>query len=144
MSPASNSIINNLITNPKRLFLWDGIGGLISAFMLYVVLTDFSGMPPRTLNQLAAIALFCCVYSLSCYAFVKSRWKKFMTFIAVFNGCYCVLTLVMMVINFTELEPAGTIYFIAEIAIIAKLAITEFQSVRYHNNKNSGTESDIS
>lgn len=143
MSPATNSIINNLITNPKRLFLWDGIGGLISAFMLFLVLKDFSGMPPRVLNQLAAIALFCGVYSLSCYAFVKSQWKNFMTFIAVFNGCYCILTLVMMVINFTELEPAGTIYFIAEIAIIAKLAITEFQSVRYHNNKNSGTESDI-
>ena len=66
-----------------------------------------------------------------------------MTFIAVFNGCYCVLTLIIVVIHFTVLEPLGSIYFIGEIAIIAKLAITEFQSVRYHNNKNSSAESDI-
>jgi hypothetical protein len=137
------TLTNRLISNPKQLFLLDGIGGMISAFMLYVVLKDFSGMPPRVLNQLAAIALFCGIYSLSCFAFVKSQWKNFMTFIAVFNGCYCVLTLIIVVIHFTVLEPLGSIYFIGEIAIIAKLAITEFQSVRYHNNKNSGAESDI-
>lgn len=137
MSPASNGFINSLIANPKRLFLADGIGGLISAFMLYVVLKDFSGMPSRVLDQLAAIALFCGIYSLSCYAFVKSHWKNFMKFICVFNGCYCVLTLVMMVIHFSSLQPAGTIYFLAEIAIIAKLAITEFKAVQYDNNKSN-------
>jgi len=131
------TLTTRLISNPKQLFLVDGIGGLVSAFMLYVVLKDFSGMPSRVLDQLAAIALFCGIYSLSCYAFVKSRWKNFMKFICVFNGCYCVLTLVIMVIHFSSLQPAGTIYFLAEIAIIAKLAITEFKAVKYGSNKSN-------
>ena len=143
MSADQPTLIQHLISHPKKLFLLDAAGAVFSAFMLYVVLKDFSGMPARVLNQLAAIALFCAVYSFSCYAFVKSKWKNFMRFLSVLNGCYCVLTLVLIVIHFTTIHPAGIIYFIAEIAIIAKLAITELQAVRYSSTNNDNAKKEI-
>ena len=130
MPSLTDTISNRLISNPRQLFLVDGIGALVSAFLLFVLLKGFSGMPSGILNQLSMVALFLSIYSLSCYAFLKSRWKNFMGLLSVLNGCYCILTLILMVVYFKLLSIAGTIYFIAEIAIIAKLATIEYKAFR--------------
>lgn len=131
MASLTDSFSKRLINQPRQLFLADGIGALISAFLLYVIVKGFSGMPSSVLNQLAAIALFFSIYSFSCYAFVKRKWEYFIAIICFMNFCYCLLTFSLVIIHFSSLSIAGSIYFIGEIAIIAKLAIIEYKAFRF-------------
>lgn len=54
------SIINKITSNPKMIFIIDGFGAVISAFLLGVILVMFEdtfGMPRQTLYLLALIAV---------------------------------------------------------------------------------------
>jgi len=62
--------ISRIIQEPTRLFLIDGYGALLSAFLYMVVLVNFEsafGMPQRELHFLGFLAGVYAVYSFSCY-----------------------------------------------------------------------------
>jgi len=70
----------------RRLFLIDGIGALVSAVMLGLVLTVWApvfGMPRRVLIPLALVAAGFAIYSLTCS--VRTHDPKFLFAIAVAN-----------------------------------------------------------
>jgi hypothetical protein len=74
--------------NPKKLFLIDSLGGLVSAFMLGVVLARFEdtfGMPPMVLYVLAFLASLFFAYSFFCFIHVTEHWRSYMKVIAVAN-----------------------------------------------------------
>jgi thiol:disulfide interchange protein len=63
-------LITQLSAHPKRLFLIDGLGAFLTAFMLGVVLANFEssfGMPLKTLYFLSFLAGLFCLYSFFCY-----------------------------------------------------------------------------
>ena len=132
-----NSIINNLINHlsekPKTLFLIDSLGAFLTAFFLFVVMRSLNvyfGMPKIVLTYLSAIAGLFCIYSISCFLFLKERWTLFIRIIAVANFLYCVVTLGLLIKYYSLLTILGTTYFLTEIIIIASLGFVELKVAR--------------
>lgn len=115
------------------LFLIDGVGALVSAFFLGVVLVHYQsiiGMPSNVLLLLATIAVFFALYSLSCYYFSPINWRRFMRGIAIANLIYCCLTGCMVLLFADMLTHLGIAYFFIEILIIIALARYELKMTR--------------
>ncbi len=113
----------------KNVFLIDGIGAIITAIMLGIVLSSFQpyfGMPQEILYGLAAVAVAFAVYSLSCYLWVGSNWKPFLRGIAIANTSYCIITLSLIVVLWSSLTLLGKAYFIGEIALVMTLVKYEW------------------
>jgi len=125
-------IFNQLKLDPKKLFLIDALGALVSAFFLGVVLVRFNsliGMPIETLYVLATLPCFFAVYSFYCYFFVKSNWRPFLKIVAVVNLMYCCLTISLMFFYSVKLELWGWAYFVVEILVIITLVSIELKVV---------------
>lgn len=123
-------MIATLIKDPKRLFLIDAIGALLSAFMLGIVLTQLEsmfGMPADVLFYLAILALLFSLYSFYFYYKVIRSQKIFLNIIATFNLLYSGLTLALVILNFDQLTALGVTYFILELIIVMALVITEYR-----------------
>lgn len=119
-----------LALQPKTLFLIDGIGALVTAFLLFAVLKTFHeyfGMPECVLTWLSAIAVVFSIYSLTCSFLVKRNWKPFLVIIATANLLYCCLTTLLVVYYFPFLTILGVLYFLGEIAIICGLVFIELK-----------------
>ncbi len=123
--------INQMILNPKKLFLIDSLGALLSAFLLGAVLVRFEsafGMPRKALNLLSIIACIFSIYSFMSYLLIKENWKPYLKIIAYANLIYCCLTIGFTLYFNSELTNWGLIYFLSEVAVIITLAIIEFKS----------------
>ena len=116
---------------PRTLFLIDGVGALLSAFMLGILLPSFErifGMPAPVLYLLAGMALVFALYSFTCYRRFGQHWRPFLKGIAIINLSYCALTLVLSFYHYTSLTLLGWIYFIVEIIIVVSLAFIELKT----------------
>jgi phosphatidylserine synthase len=115
---------------PKQLFLIDGLGALVSAIMLGIVLVMFEshfGMPKNILYWLAGLAAVFAVYSLTNYFRFGENWRLFLRIIAIVNLLYCALTAVLVVQHVQELSILGIAYFIGEMIIVITLAMIELK-----------------
>ena len=120
--------------NPRTLFLVDGVGALVSAVMLGVVLVQLEpliGMPRRVLYVLALIPCFFMVYSFLCFLKPPQNWKFFMRMIAIANLSYCALTLGLVIYLFPQLTVLGFTYFILEIIVVVTLVIIELKTASH-------------
>jgi Kef-type K+ transport system membrane component KefB len=116
---------------PKRLFLIDSIGALLTAFMLSVVLVYFErfiGMPKSILYILAAIAFIFFIYSMVLHFKFPKQWRKFLRAIAIANLLYCILSLGFVIYHFNKLSAWGITYFLVEICIIVGLVVVEWRT----------------
>lgn len=119
--------------SPKRIFLIDGLGALVTAFFLICILARFQtsfGMPKKSLYVLSSIAIFFSIYSLSCYWLLKRSMGTFLLLIAVANTLYCILTIILLEYYASSLTLLGFAYFICELAIILTLVVIEFKAAR--------------
>ncbi|WP_103865655.1 hypothetical protein [Aquimarina sp. I32.4] len=117
---------------PKKIFLIDGLGALLTAFLLAIVLTQFEdvfGMPQKTLLVLSSIACVYAGYSLFNYKFLRKNWKFFMIIIAIANVIYCCLILYFIFFYKNKLTNLGIIYFLLEIFIIISLTCIEINTI---------------
>jgi hypothetical protein len=131
-------IIYLLTEKPKALFLIDSLGAMLTAFLLFVVLRNFSeyfGMPITMLTYLSAIAACFCVYSTTCFFFLKENWVPFIRIISISNLLYCVLTTGLVIAYYPTLNIIGITYFLVEITIIGSLVYIEHK-VATEINKN--------
>ena len=122
--------IDKIAENPRRLFLVDGLGALLTAFSLGVILVRFEayfGMPRSVLYILSAIACIYGFYSISCSFFTTSSWRSFLKVIAVANLLYCCITTGLVFYFYQRLTIFGVAYFLLEIIIIVVLAIVELK-----------------
>lgn len=127
-----SNIVSKLNYNPKKIFLIDGFGALLTAFMLFAILRPFQtyfGMPKDILTLLSLIALAFAVYSFCCYYFLKVNWKPFLLGISIANFLYCCLTLVLVYFFFTELTALGVAYFLAEVMVVMGLVLLEWKLI---------------
>lgn len=118
-------------TNPKLLFLIDGLGALLSALFLGIILVHFEdifGMPQAVLYPLAGVACLFAVYSLCCYVLVRRRWAVFFWIIALANVLYACATLGLLVIQHDALTCWGWGYFVLELGIIGGLVGLEIKA----------------
>lgn len=121
-------LLNRIAPGIKQLFLIDGLGALLSAFFLGVVLVRYHayfGMPVPVLQVLAGIALVFALYSLSCHVLLKADGRPFLRAIALANLLYCALTAVLLVYHAGQLTPLGWTYFILELLIVCSLVRVE-------------------
>lgn len=115
-------------SNPRALFLLDGLGAALTTFALFFVSRhyyDSFGMPATILTYLSVIGLMYCAYSMSCYFFLKDHWTIYIRIIGISNIFYCILTLTLLYSHYNSLTRIGLTYFLAEILIILLLVNLE-------------------
>jgi hypothetical protein len=129
----TTALIQQLTANPRRIFLIDGLGALLTAFLLCVVLPSFQkffGMPVRVLYVLGAVAVVFAVYSFSCYRWVTASHRIFLAAIIIANLLYCVASLGLVIYYFQLLTIWGLLYFAGEIIVILALAALEISCLK--------------
>jgi hypothetical protein len=131
--------MNKMTLAPKRLFLIDSLGGMLSALLLGVVLARFEtafGMPQKVLYFLSCLACVYAVYSFMSYWRIKDNWRRSMQVIAIANLFYCCLTIGLVSYHYQQLTKLGLIYFLLEVIIIISLIVMELKTVyKFHRKK---------
>ncbi|WP_127124052.1 hypothetical protein [Chryseotalea sanaruensis] len=124
------SIIDKKISNPRGIFLIDGIGAIISVFFLFV-LSRFKeiGIPDGILHFLIFIAFIFAGYSFSCYLFQVKNWRTFLKVTALGNTFYGLTTLILIFYLYNQLSIFGISYFMVELLVLALLVQLEFKMV---------------
>lgn len=127
------TLIEKITSNPKKIFLLDGIGALLTVFLLVAVVIPFNkdfGIPQSALYCLSVIACVFSIYSFCC-AYIKSdQWPSLLRAISIANCVYCILTVILL-INFTStITLLGVAYFTGEIMIIMSLVSIELAVVK--------------
>ena len=121
---------NWLLKNPRKLFLIDGIGALVSAVLLGVVLVKlerFFGIPTPTLYLLALLPCLFFMYDAYGYFRVKHGLGKYLKGIAFLNLGYSLLSLALTFSHRHVITTLGWSYILGEISIILILVIVEFR-----------------
>jgi hypothetical protein len=132
------TLLQELSANPRRIFLIDGAGAVLTAFLLCVVLASFEsffGMPVRVLYVLGAVAAVFAVYSFSCYCWLKRSRRSFLAVIIIANLLYAVLSLGLVIYYFPQLSSWGLLYFAGEIIVILVLVSIEYRCLKRFENK---------
>jgi hypothetical protein len=122
-----------IILKPKTLFLIDGLGALLTAFILMAVLKpyhEYIGMPRPVLTWLSLIAVCFCLYSITCSFLVKTNERLFIGIIITANLLYCLLTTGLVLYHYSNLTVLGVTYFLAEIIVIVVLVFFELNTWR--------------
>jgi hypothetical protein len=81
--------------NPKNIFLYDGLGALLAAFLLGVVFVHFQsyiGLPQQKLYFLSFFAFMIALFSFYIYHFVHRSLSPYLKTILVLNILYSCLT----------------------------------------------------
>ncbi len=126
-------VIERFSAAPRALFLLDGLGALLSAALLGLLLPrlgNLIGMPSSVLYPLAGAACLLSFTSLSCALVSPTRWRSFLFAIAGANLTYCALTLALLFRHRDSLHALDWIYFLGEMAIIVALASLEIAVAR--------------
>lgn len=116
--------------NPRYIFLMDGLGAILSAVLLALVLplyVDLLGMPIETLFILSILPVGYAIYSLLCYLMDPFQWKFYLRVIAIANFLYCLVTMVYLVLNLEQTTIFGELYFVLEMIVVASLATFELK-----------------
>lgn len=115
----------------KTIFLIDGLGALLTAFMLGIVLPHLSslfGTPAHILPPLAMAAVCFAAYSFCCYWGQVSHWG-FLAAIAVANVVYCLITITLVLWYLQQFTWLSILYFLAEVLIVLVLVAFEWMKV---------------
>jgi hypothetical protein len=121
-------IVLKFAQKPRNLFLVDAIGAMITTVILVVILINFNhyfGISKTTFSYLSLFVAFLCIYSTTCFFFLKDNWVIYIRIISSANLLYCLLTLGLMIFNHAELTIIGLIYFLVEMAIISGFVYIE-------------------
>lgn len=113
---------------PRQVFLIDGLGGLLTATMLGLVLPlvhEHVGLPVPTLRLLGLIGLGYAVYSLSCSRFLQDGHAPYLRLIVAANLAYCVVTIGVLLAHRAQVTVLGLAYFGAEVAVILAIVVLE-------------------
>ena len=120
--------------NPKNLFILDGFGALLSAFLLGVVLVQFEsifGIPRSTLYILAALPCLFVLYDVLGYR--SKNTSQYLQGIARLNIGYSMVSLAFAFYHAEVITLLGWGYLVSEIFIILSLARIEFAVARRIN-----------
>ena len=122
-------LITKAELNPKKLFLIEGYGAILSAFLLGVVLVKFEeifGIPTSVLYFLATIPIFFVIYDVFCYQ-KHLKIGLLLKGIAVLNILYCCISIGLISYHFSSITILGWTYIIVEIILVSFLAMIEFR-----------------
>jgi hypothetical protein len=121
------------VLSPRALFLVDGVGALVTALLVGVVLPtlgELIGMPRPILRALALTAAVYAAYSLTCAAMRPTRWPACLRAIALANVGYCLVTAAVLGRFAAALHVLDWLYFVGEIVLVGALATWELRVAR--------------
>jgi amino acid transporter len=125
-----NQILENIDLDPKMLFLIDGFGAILSAFLIGVLLVKFEnyiGIPTSTLYFLATLLILFAAYDLYCFRKQNEKLGRYLKGIAIINLLYCFLSIGFAFYHSRTITNLGWAYIIVEILIVVTLAILELE-----------------
>ena len=128
------------ISNPKKVFQLDGLGAMVSAVLLGVVLVKWEsvfGIPTSTLYVLAAIPCLFAVYDFYCYLKVEKKLGVFLNVIALANLLYCTLSIGLALSHLDTITAFGWAYITGEIVLVTAIALFELTVSKRLMNANS-------
>lgn len=131
-------LLSKLSADPRRIFLIDACGALLSACLLCFLLIPFYkniGLPKQTLLNLAIIAAVFCAYSTACHFLSGTRWKVMLAVICIANVLYALLTVCTLLIHQETISVLAVLYFTGEIFIIFTLCYIELQLIRTNKHQ---------
>lgn len=120
-----------LEANPKRLFIVDGIGAIVSAIMLGIVLVrleSYIGIPSTTLYILAIIPIFFLFYDFISYRSEDAYIGRRLQGIAIMNLLYCFLSIGFTYYHRESITSLGLVYVVIEILIILYIVVLELKA----------------
>ena len=120
-----------LISNPKKNFLIDALGALLSTLLLFGILAqleEYFGMPKEIIYLLSGIAFCLFMYSINCYRFIKSNWKPFLRILIICNILYLLISLAIVITYSEKLTELGWLYFKLELIVILIIVIIEYKT----------------
>lgn len=126
-------LVDKISLNPKKLFLIDAFGALLSAFLLGVVLVRFKnifGIPVPVLYFLALLPLTFAVYDFYCYFKVKQNIGLFLKGIAYINISYCCISMGLAFYHYNKITFLGWSYILIEVFILITLANFELSTAK--------------
>lgn len=126
-------LAERLARTPRTLFFMDGVGALVTALLVGVVLPTLGehiGMPRPVLRALALTAAVFAAYSLTCAATRPTRWPGYLRAIALANAGYCVVTAALLVRFRATLHVLDWLYFVGEILVMGALVTFELRVAR--------------
>lgn len=125
------------IKNARSLFIIDGIGALLSAFLLGIVLVKYEwyfGIPKNTLYLLASIPCVFAFYDFYCYFMVEKKLNLYVKGIAVANILYCCLSIGFAFYHAASLTTLGWSYIVVEIVVVLFLVRIELNVANKKRN----------
>jgi len=126
-------LIQTCLGSPRKLFLVDGLGALVSAFLLGVVLVrleNIFGIPQSALYILAFVPCVFALYDFCCFFILKKNESAFLIVIGYANILYCLLSIGLAFCHHHSITYLGWTYLIVEIVIVLILAFTEIRTAR--------------
>jgi hypothetical protein len=124
-------VITDTRLTPRKLFLFDLAGALLSAFLLGIILPIWQpvfGIPVGALRFLAAFPLGFALFDLYSLRQPPVRQRRLLRVIAVLNGGYCLLSLGVGWAHRGELTGLGWGYLVSEILLVLGVAALEWRS----------------
>ena len=119
--------------NEHTVFLWDGVGALVSALLLGVMLPAIHpliGMPVPILSQLATLAFLYAVYDFCCLRWVDKHDPKWLGVVIFANLFHVIVTMRYLWIYALEIKPWGFAYFVGEILVVLVIVFYELKIIR--------------
>jgi hypothetical protein len=121
-------IIQSININPKTLFIIDGAGAILSAFLLGLVLVQFSaffGIPVPVFYFLAAFPVLFFLFDIYAYRSVQQHIAIKLKIIALSNFLYCLVSIIVAAYHAEQVTIWGWAYIFIEIFIVLILAAIE-------------------
>ncbi len=123
--------INKIQSNPKSLFVIDGLGALLSSFLLGIVLVKLEpivGIPRPTLYLLALLPCLFAVYDFCCYHWLSDNLGVFLKGIAFLNIGYCGLSIGLAIYHHQPITYFGWAYLLIEVVVVMLLSMLEMST----------------
>jgi len=127
-----NNMINKLISqikqDPNKIFVFDGMGAIISALFLFTLtfFVNYFGIPKETLYLLASLPIFFALINLLGFYSKENHQRLLLKLIIFFNILYCLISIFFVWLHHDVITILGYIYVIIEILIIAIVVYVEF------------------
>lgn len=125
--------LKSLPSHPRRVFLLDGSGALLSVVALMAVVIPLQpsfGLPLGLLRALASVATVLAAYSLCCSLGLRKNFRPFLLGIASANTAYCLVTMSALAWHRLEITGLCLLYFSLETLVIAALVALELETAR--------------
>lgn len=135
-----NSRKNKFRSNPKRIFLLDSFGALLSAFFLFMIASRYEeqiGLHRSMAYTLSALACIYSIFSLSCFFSANSNWRSLLKTLIIANISHGLLMIWIMAYFYQNLTTIGIIYFLLELGVMISLILTELRIVIKPSKKSS-------